>query len=361
MAAGLNAIEFMDSTVVDLPKTRVGDFAQFLDHVLNEYRTQMQRITPRAFIDRVITSEIQRVDDLSDAIRDVVGRALGGDRSGAYQCLDRALTALGPYFQALMPTGDMSCVVDPMYRIRLDVSLPCPRGELFHIPFQKRHMVGPMRYSVAGVPCLYLGGSTHVCWRELGEPDKARVVLSRFHAVPGTGLRILNFGRRIALYADWVNKEPEKFIGPANEAVVIAAQVVCWPLIAACSIRVPDRSKPERPEYLVPQLVLEWITKTKAYHGIRYFSTHYPEYPDDPKTYMNYVFPVRMDAAHGYCRELRGLFEITEPVSWSDAMALPESTTKRPRYKYREVLEGALEAEYGRAESGLLGLPTGSV
>ena len=90
-----------------------------------------------------------------------------------------------------------------------------------------------------------------------------------------TGLRVLNFGRRLPLLAAWVHTSPSEFLGPTNSSAVIAAQVACWPLMAACSVRVPDQSRPERPEYFVPQLVLEWITRTHAFHGIRYFSTHY--------------------------------------------------------------------------------------
>ena len=144
-------------------------------------------------------------------------------------------------------------------------------------------------------------------------------------------------------------------------AAVVASNVACWPLIAACSIRVPDRKVPERPEYLVPQLVLEWITKTHAFHGVRYFSTHYPDYPDDPKTYMNYVFPVRTKVNKGYCAELCSLFELTEPVTWADAKAAPAKGITRPCYKFDKKLHDGLEAEFGRAEDGMLGMPEGKV
>ena len=96
-----------------------------------------------------------------------------------------------------------------------------------------------------------------------------------------------------------------------------------------------------------------------CHHGIRYFSTHYSEYPDDPKTYMNYVFPARTNPTAGYCTDLCELFELTDPVSWPQAKAAPAAGVKRPRYKTREILDDALEAEFGRAEDGLLSLPVG--
>ncbi len=354
----MDAVDFLNSDEADLPKTRVGDFPAYLDRILTEFRWLMSQVTPRAFIDQLILNEIPWVEQVSDAMREVVRLGDAGDRAAAYTRLDAALQQLGPRFRVLMPQGDMSHVINPMYRFRFAGAAPYLPGGLFHIPFQSVHLVRQMRYSVAGLPSLYLGGSTEVCWRELGRPDLATVAVSRFHARPGTGLRVLNFGRRLPLLAAWVHTCPNEFLGPTNSSAVIAAQVACWPLMAACSIRVPDQSRPERPEYFVPQLVLEWITRTHAFHGIRYFSTHYEEYPDDPKTYMNYVFPASTRPALGYCGQLCGLFELTDPVSWDQAQAAAVAGVPRPRYKIREIPDAALEAEYGRAEDGLLGMPT---
>ena len=56
---------------------------------------------------------------------------------------------------------------------------------------------------------------------------------------------------------------------------------------------------------------------------------------------MNYVFPVRTNAPDGYYRELCGLFELTEPLSWAAGMALPDSGLNRPQYKHGGVLDAA--------------------
>ncbi len=353
----MDAVDFLNSDEADLPKTRVGDFPTFLDGTYTAFRGLLGRIAPRSDIDRVIVNETARVEQLSDAMRDVVRLVIAGDRDAAYARLDAELRRLGPRFRVLMPQGDMSQVVNPMYRFRYAGPNPHPPGGLFHIPFQSVHLVREMRYSVAGLPSLYLGGSTDVCWRELREPDLAHIAVSRFYARPGTGLRVLNFGHRLPVFAAWVDNKPGDFVGPTTACAIIAAHVACWPLIAASSIRVPDPSRPERPEYIIPQLVLEWITRTHAYHGIRYFSTHYAEYPDDPKTYLNYVFPASTRPALGYCRGLCDLFELTDPVSWAQAKAASAAGVPRPRYKTRGVLDAAREAEFGRAEDGLLSLP----
>lgn len=357
----MHPIDFLNSDVVDLPKTRNDDLVPFVNRTLDEYRTQIQRVTNSLILGRVITSRLPRVDLTIDLLREAVRRVDGGDSKGAYRVLDDTLIGLGPHFDALCPSGDMSLEINPMYRFRVTGAHPFDRGGLFHIPFQLRHIVGPMRYSVAGLPCLYLGGSTYVCWRELGEPDLSHLAVSRFSARPATNLRVLNFGRRMPLLAAWAETEPQHFQTLSRESAIIAAHVACWPLVAVCSIRVPDRSRPERPEYLIPQLLLEWVTKTRAFHGIRYFSTHYQEYHDDPKTYMNYVFPAKTNGTHGYCPELGHLFELTKPRTWQEAKNLPASPDPRPQYKFRGQLITQLEDEFGRVESGLLSLPLGTV
>lgn len=144
------------------------------------------------------------------------------------------------------------------------------------------HAIKEMRYSVPGLPCLYLGGSTHVCWRELGEPDFDTISVARYFATRNTDLHVLNFGHRLPLFASWVKKEPNRLVTRGRPTAIIAAHVTCWPLIAICAIRVPDRSIPGRPEYAIPQLVLKWITTTRQFHGVRYFSTQYQEYEATP-------------------------------------------------------------------------------
>lgn len=354
----MNAIDFLNSDAADLPKTRHGDYHVFVSDLFEDYKNHLGRVTVSSFIDRMVRSEFSLVNDLSKSILQIINLLLSGDQTTAYVQLDTLLNGLGARLRALMPSGDMSHFINPVYRLRGSGKRPFTAGELFHIPFYLKRKVGPMRYSSAGLPCLYLGGSTHVCWRELGEPALSSVSVSRFQAVPGTNLRVLNFGHRLPLLASYVANVPQDFGGPTNACAFVKAQVACWPLVAACSIRVPDRTASERPEYLLPQLVLEWLIRTHRFHGIRYFSTHYTEYPDDPKTYMNYVFPAVTTPSVGYCPELCRLFELSDPICWDQAKGLSKTVSKRPRYKTREVIDAALEAEFGATEDRLATLPT---
>lgn len=352
----MHPIDFMNDDLVDLPQTHGGDFPAFIDDLFSRYVAHIASVDTGTLLGKFIAKRTGIVQSSCDSLREVLRLALSGDRNGAYDELDNTLAHLGPHFDALCPKGDMSTFVNPLYRFRITGSTAIAKKDIFHIPFDLPHLIGPMRYSVAGVPCLYLGGSTHVCWRELGEPNLSDISVSRFSAVPATNLRVLNFGHRLPLLAAWVDSEPNRFNSLSTELSIIIAHITCWPLVAACSIRVPDRAIPERPEYIVPQLVLEWIAKTRSFHGVRYFSTHYEEYPDNPKTYMNYAFPVATTATSGHCAELARLFELTEPTLWPHAKNLTPAIVARPIYKTRNTIEMALENEFGRVEDALFGL-----
>lgn len=355
----MHHVDFLNDPLVDLPKTRSGDFVAFMDDLFQRYLAHVRRVHQNTVLGRVIATRLNTIQDACTALLQSLREIVAGNRPSAYTHLDIALTTLGPHFDALCPIGDMSAFVNPIYRFRTLDGTKFERKDLFHIPFQMQSIIKEMRYSVAGLPCLYLGGSTHVCWKELGEPDINTISVSRYAAVPHSNLKVLNFGHRMPVLAAYAHTEPNRILTANSENAFMAAQVACWPLVAICSIRVPDRHKPERPEYLMPQLVLEWITRTRAFHGVRYFSTHYEKYMDNPKTYMNYVFPASAIAPRDYCANLKSLFELTKPHTWAEAKALPISLAgiSRPIYKIKEVIDINLESDFGLAEDGLLTLP----
>lgn len=59
-----------------------------------------------------------------------------------------------------------------LYRLRTntDSKEAFSRMDLFHIAFDDYTKIKNYRFSIAGYPCLYLGSSFKVCYKELGEP-----------------------------------------------------------------------------------------------------------------------------------------------------------------------------------------------
>lgn len=67
------------------------------------------------------------------------------------------------------------------YRLRKEEKYELKqRKELFHQPFEQLENIKTYRYSIPGFPCLYLGNSLYISYKELNEPDKLNLYASRF-------------------------------------------------------------------------------------------------------------------------------------------------------------------------------------
>ena len=65
------------------------------------------------------------------------------------------------------------------FRARLNESVEdYPAKEMLHIPFINRSIVKSERFSIPGLPSLYLGNTSYVCWLEMGRPADFRFNVS---------------------------------------------------------------------------------------------------------------------------------------------------------------------------------------
>lgn len=63
---------------------------------------------------------------------------------------------------------------------------------MFHIPFELRGKAATQRYSIPGLPSLYLGSSCYICWEELHRPDLNTVNSTRLKK--DNNVKYLDFG-----------------------------------------------------------------------------------------------------------------------------------------------------------------------
>lgn len=188
-------------------------------------------------------------------------------------------------------------------------------------------------------PCLYLGGSLRLCQLELGVPDDKLAHLGIARFVAKRKVRLLDFGYRSATLAPFAAGRSlcarDKNLKAQN---FLVSYVVSWPLIAAASVkRLYDGDWAA--EYVIPQLLMQWLLREPTCDGIRFFSTKLPASATEVHGCANYVFPGRnsLCARRGYCAWLSSLFEMPEPVMWeattSGADALSEAAHNEARLK----------------------------
>ena len=182
------------------------------------------------------------------------------------------------------------------------------REDLFHIPFNRRDLIKPYRFSMIGMPCLYLGCSIYVCWEEMRRASINNLMISAFKLSKGHTLKLLD----LRLKREFEDEDSLK------------KYLQTLPLIIACSFKTMSKAGVYIPEYVFPQLVMHLIVKDSVYNrkldGVIYDTT---QQEDDFKEVIrnnyrrieNVAIPVYDVKDDGYCSKLRSMFELTEPTT----------------------------------------------
>jgi len=325
-----NIIGLLERDALDLPKHyTLGDYEENLAKWLSAFLEQVENLTPENSISREIITASPEIHMVCDVLRDTVSLYLRGDLHIAYEKFQKALEVLAPWLQKIIyPISELAsefvrCEQNPTIQFRGHLYRARPMGsdplatlnldDIFHMPFDLRHKVSSQRYSVPGLPCLYLGGSLWICWEELGRPTFHNLQVSRFAAAPDAS--VLDLAWRPRVIAHFL-RCPQ---GRELSAEFVVGQIMCWPLLASCSVKRRYRGldAPFVAEYILPQLLLRSIRDQKLCDGLRYFSTQVTGYVHYPDAGANYVFPVQTKTAAGHCQVLSGKFAFTSPISWS--------------------------------------------
>ena len=90
-----------------------------------------------------------------------------------------------------------------------------------------------------------------------------------------------------------------------------------FPIILACTIKVKNELADFKPEYIIPQLLLELVSRNESVDGIKFISTKVDYKKIDNVPAYNYVFPIKQPTREGLCKKLVSCFHTTSPTSWA--------------------------------------------
>ncbi|MGA9672978.1 MAG: hypothetical protein WBQ94_27420 [Terracidiphilus sp.] len=318
----LTLTELLSSNTARLPKRYDEDIERYLAQLFNDYAEGVARLSTKGPGARAVRDEIETIRELSQGILSTLDHYLSGHTFDAFQTFDAAIGHVRHRLQNLvLPLAELLGVhqservleyYGDLYRLRTGPLTQLTKRDIFHIPFEKRQLVASQRYSIPGLPSLYLASSLWIAWEELGRPDFASIHASRFE---GKGdLRVLDFGWSPSLagyFSAFGDTDGAETFGEFAKG-----QAIIWPLIAACSLVRRHPGTPFVPEYIIPQFLLQWVQKEKDLDGIRYFSTKIAAMDRAKNRAFNFVFPVRHKAPIGICGGLQDSFALTPPVSW---------------------------------------------
>ncbi|EBB6287037.1 hypothetical protein R1075_001960 [Salmonella enterica] len=313
---------------------------------LKEYLTNNDKILAHR-----VRSRLKVIQSLQDGIINCLECFLTGDIKSAYDCFELMLK---PQFisrhikNICIPLTEMCNSQRPLFRVRKSDRPLSTRKDIFHIPFNQRHLVRAQRYSVAGLPCLYLGTSLYICWREMDKPDFDKLYISSFITDKEDDKSLL-----LNLSADFLYKT-RLFLKRKNapkpiekySTSTMPSYLALWPLILACNYLKKHNDASFIQEYIIPNLLMQWISRdiNNNIIGIAYRSTKLPANTDSRKG-INVVLPpkARYEDIKGYdfCPVLSDKFKFTPPVSWQVLKTL-EYVPLRQSFSDRENLSEEL-------------------
>lgn len=302
-------IDFYNKAVDLIPVSPSRD-KEFRFHFYNTLDSYEKLVSDNKINLSVNDVQIEKLKDIIDKLKDIIRNQYNGLHTTAFTSLNNLLginednDIVSRLIIKSIPHNSKS-----FYRMRkMENRKNVPYMEMFHIPFDKRGIISTQRYSFPGYPCLYLGESIYACWEELGRPLMGESMVSRFECE--RELRLVDI--RTPSYTDW-NDNPEKYL-------------LFFPIIIACSFKVSNENDSFKPEYIIPQLIMEIIIKynrnaqeDKYVHGVYYSSVNKNEdFKFGNEKLYNLAIPVIKPLPtkrnSKYCEVLSTYFKLTTPT-----------------------------------------------
>lgn len=321
------------------------EFKEFLSKKLDKYYTFITDKKCQNFLIKIIKLDVQQkrssfqnIDDFNNCIKvliEGINQSLSdyyeGKPAKAYDHFKATLDGKDVKFEDIFPRlyTEFGHFGDVLYRTRKDEGKTFTKEDLFHIDFESRHLVNTARYSIPGFPALYLGSSSFVCWKEFNEYPFEKLWFSSFKLIPkenGSGYSVFSIDR----IQDFLGASV--FTTDNPECYRVVRYLAIFPLMIACSIKTKYDNKQFKAEYIIPQLLTQYIADDNSIDGIKYPSTKVDYSKLQGVSAYNFVFPPKIIKSAGHCDYLTRMFHMTEPTNLKIVeLALNPSTTKLGR------------------------------
>lgn len=315
----MTIIEFLDNEIFSTSKIVETDgLAKHLEKTFGKYKNILSLISDENLSIK-INDQKENISGFCENIISSLAYYQKGYIELAYSDFKKAMEILKPF---LFPenkgkVADIIGLHNPFYRARIGTNKTYSKGQMFHLPFSKREFASTQRFSIPGLPCLYLSSSIYVCWEELNRPFINTLQVSRFQK-ENLNLNILD----MSLTAAQLKLKYKLNIDNEIQRNHFYDYMTClflirWPLSLVCSLMVTNENAPFKHEYIFPQFLLQWVTAEKGVDGIKYFSVKSNSYDEeDYSQFINYVFPPKKMDYGNYCSHLKESFKLSDSVSF---------------------------------------------
>ncbi len=324
-------IKFLESDGVKYPRIRAGN-VDFQEYITSIYQQYIKEVKDHAdalnALGLIVDDELPFLISQMGAINDALEAYLKGQPAKAYNFIAKWMDDNRNAYQILQPNyAQYEDQVVSLYRIREIKSeeiITEPKN-MFHVPFEKRHKIKRYRFSIPGYPCLYAGSSVYASCQELNGVSLSNICAILLKPTE-KNIKILDFGitpKRIAACIRNIVKDGNQHILQREQNCKdIKARILMWPMQVVSMLEVLYKEEPFVPEYIIPQLLLQYIQDDKygnqVISGIRYYSTKCHIQNDNTRLGCNYVFPVKTIKKQGYCASLINLYHASDLINYAE-------------------------------------------
>lgn len=189
---------------------------------------------------------------------------------------------------------EKSQVLDELFLVRGRIVKPYEEfssQEMYHIPLNKRSLVSTTRFSMPGIPALYLSSNTYIVWKELNCPEIEKLTVSYYDLTEILNKKVIDISFLVDHYFSCLNNKDnfDSIESSSNDwHIPIINTIKLIPLIIACSVVCDDKANRNfKEEYVFPQLLMQCLDEECI--GIAYNSNRI-ENVNIPLT--NLVIPV---------------------------------------------------------------------
>lgn len=194
--------------------------------------------------------------------------------------------------------------------------------DMLHIPFDNRGIIQNKRFSINGLPCLYLASTTYGSWLEMGKPANDEFQVCAY--ILPKDLQILDLTIRQDLINGLSSMATNKEIKQALDYVEM------FPLVIAISGVVKEKGRTFKSEYIIPQLLM-LACKEKKINGIAYLSTQSSDSFSYPQA-VNLAIMMSKGKSDKYWNRLNDV-RITNPVCFAEFLMRPKENESKENVK----------------------------
>ena len=323
------------------------NFSETIERLFNHYIKRLEELSGESDVYHdhrdSICIDLRKLKKVTGLLKQTVDCYLNGFPSKAFMKFERVMKQLDQmplqvYQKSVLeqfntPYSHETDDLKLFRAVRVSDNKPYPRTRVFHTPYNLRSKVSTNRYSIAGFPSLYLGTSLELCCEEIhANPYRDYTIASLFQLereieYTNVNIRVIELVVKPQDFFETQSRnESSQRIVPFDiiqSQDVKAAYLLWYPLIAACSFIRVNKADPFAAEYIIPQLLMQWVRNEVISEplndcaqliGVRYFSCASVKASDMG---FNYVFPTsgqQMSAGFPYCSVLSKAFRLTKPV-----------------------------------------------